>query len=248
MAQNIENKKTTLSDDASIYRKKEDRESSETMKNNWSNLHGKDKRKYFKDYMLLPLLGGIAAVIVVFLFVKTLLSGKPATMYCVAVMSEKYVDADKVQEHVDNMAEAFKLLESEKIELELGLGKSSTSGQSEFLTELMAGSLDMIIGTEKDLEDMAAHFMTFDEVNGADELVPKDARVSLTHDLTDDGTGKPGYETVECGIKLEETVLKDCIPEGSRYADSLIVVFVKSAHNSGDLSKYWDALLYVMGV
>ena len=49
MAQNIENKKTTLSDDASIYQKKEERDSSESVKNNWSNLKGKEKLKYFKD-------------------------------------------------------------------------------------------------------------------------------------------------------------------------------------------------------
>lgn len=246
MAQNIENKKTTLSDDASIYQKKEERDSSESVKNNWSNLKGKEKLKYFKDYLLIPILIGIVVIVAVFFFVRSMFRDQQHIQYTVAVMSTKYLEADKVQEHIDELEKVFELEKNDRVELEIGLGKTANAGMAEFMTELMAGTLDVIIGTEKDLEDVSGHFIGLDEVDEVLELVPEEARVSMTYD-TKDSDGKDSAETVMCGIKLKYTVFADCIPEGSRYADSLVLVFVRTNQHKGELSKYWRSIQYVMG-
>ena len=246
MAQNIDNKKTTLSDDASIYQKKEERESSESVKNNWSNLHGKEKAKYFKDYLLIPILVGIVVVIAVFFFVRSMFKEQAKIGYSVAVISTKYLDNDSLQKLVDEMEEFFAFEDKEKVDLEIGLGKTANAGMSELMTELMAGTLDMIIGTEKDLDDISAYFAAFDDDSTVLALVPEESRVSMIREITD-SDGNPGTESVICGIKLKDTVFSDCIPEGSRYKNSLIAVFVRTSHNTGEKSRLTDCVRYVMG-
>lgn len=80
---NIENKKTVLNDEASIYTRTE--EVSE--KEKWKSLHGRKRWEYFKSYYLMKLVLILLAVGFVGSLIYSILSPKPDMVFYMAIIN-----------------------------------------------------------------------------------------------------------------------------------------------------------------
>ena len=67
MAQNVDEKKTALDDGAEIYKQDRPVEERKSFSERWKAMDGKEKKAYFFDYMLKPIILGIIAVVLLIL-------------------------------------------------------------------------------------------------------------------------------------------------------------------------------------
>ncbi len=83
-AQNMEDKKTTLDDNAAIYGKRDERDTKEK----FAQLKGKDKWDFFKDYILGKLIIITASVVFAVFILYSIFGPKPETLMYVAVIDD----------------------------------------------------------------------------------------------------------------------------------------------------------------
>lgn len=83
MIDGVDNLKTTLDDDASLYKGADKR----SQKEKWKDLTGPEKWQYFKDYLLSKVLGGLAGVGLLIWFIVSVFGPKKEEILNVAVVS-----------------------------------------------------------------------------------------------------------------------------------------------------------------
>ena len=217
---NIDNKKTALDDDASIYQRLESTESAKTERQKLSELSFKGKLRYLWDYYavaagLILFFGGLIVAVLVLV-----LRPKPNVIGNFAILNSPW-DSNAVQNYPD---ELLKALDFDKKHNEAVISDGYTYGNSSdglaISTHIYAGDLDFIIGPLDAVQLYAdnAIFLPLDALPEDIQSAIKDAnRVSSdkvegegTHDYAFSLAGTAfehfvnidGYETPEMFIGL----------------------------------------------
>ncbi|MGN0164862.1 MAG: hypothetical protein ACI39R_01650 [Lachnospiraceae bacterium] len=252
MAQNIDYKKSTLDDDASIYQKKEDRDETKSAKQKWSSMNGKEKKQYFKDYMLKPLLLGVFLVGIVIYLIYTIVFDASTTRFYLAVVGSNYMDNAAMEEHLDELAETWNFSKKEKAVYnpDVAMGSGGFSDQSTFVTYLYAGSMNAVIGTKDQLEKYGYYFTDYTSELPEDVLaqIPEEAWCELTYETNEPDTKQHRTESSYCALYLKYTVFADDIKD-TKNTDNLILVFPLTGSEDKDtINRNMDFFLYALGI
>ncbi len=176
--QDIENKKTILDDDASIYQKREERDENKSVRRKWSELDCKGKWYFFRDYYLLKLLlvlffGGIAVSLL-----YTTFKHKPEQLSYIAIIDSK-LDSDAVANYFNNAVTAMGF---DKKDYEIVCNNSfsslSSSDGMTLSTYIFAGDLDIIIAPAEALKS----YYESGTILALDLWLPSDIQEALSED------------------------------------------------------------------
>lgn len=143
-------KKTRISDDSAIYRKREEKSAKETFK----SLTGKEKWQYFKDYILKKLLLALAIIALLIYAGVTIFGPKVEPVYYAAVFANPFTEQD-----LDRFQGGFKELvikdpDTEGVYFDSGfsLGDGGDSaGRYKFVALLSASEIDALISPMSEL-------------------------------------------------------------------------------------------------
>lgn len=252
MAQNIEHKKSTLDDNASIYQKKDERNDAKSVKQKWSEMTKKEKFAYFKYYYMKPLI--IAIIVMLFLGYVIYDTVKKASSpkYYMAVLNEFYMDNEAMKAHLEKLEDhwGFEKRESAEYTTSLTLGKSTTD--STFVTYLFAGTLNVVIGTEEQLEYMAYHYYDLNALL-PEELynqIPKEALCEMTYETQEPDKVDRTTKTSIKGIYVDNTIFANNYNKNlADDADKLIMVFPVTGSTEDSETNYnIDFFKYAMGL
>ncbi|MCH5251783.1 MAG: hypothetical protein J1F22_02310 [Lachnospiraceae bacterium] len=156
MAINLNGKKTSLKEDASIYNKHPgDISEKEKLK----TMTGKQKRSYFATYYLPPILIGLAVIVVVgYILWSDFINKSDIYLRC-AILNEQIADGDLTRMG-DEFTEQLGMDAGKKkpsfyvyytrSDLAAEIGANAASDLSEITSRLVAGVLDCMIADEKD--------------------------------------------------------------------------------------------------
>lgn len=181
----LKNKKTVLTDDASIY----NHEENPSEREKWKNLHGKQKLEYFKNYYLMKLIVLILGSALVISLLVTIFTPKPDTVFFAAVINSSLSDSQI--EVVKQQYEELICLDETKQEtvFDTGyyFGTMDYESLSKFATYNAVGQIDVTIMPLSVFETYAPnnYFIPVSQV------LPTDLYLELSPYL------------VECGIKDE---------------------------------------------
>lgn len=217
---NIDNKKTALDDDASIYQRVESTESSKSERQKLSELSFKGKLRYLWDYY------AVAAGLILFfggLIVATLiiiLKPKPNTVANFAIFDSPWIQKD-VQAYSEEVLKHLGLDKSKnEVVISDGYSFGSSTDGLAISTHIYAGDLDFIIGTFDAVQLYADNsiFLALDELpediqkaiadagrvssEKAEEGVTRDYAFSLRGTAFELFVNSTGYETPEMYIGL----------------------------------------------
>lgn len=139
----VENKKTALNDEASIYHHREET----TEKEKWSSLHGRKRWEYFKSYYLLKLVVAVICVAVAGSLLYTVFSPKPEDVFYAAI-----IDGSMTVEQAERAAAEFGQLisldeETEKMTFDRDYYFETSGYESlqKFATYNAVGQIDITI-------------------------------------------------------------------------------------------------------
>ncbi len=150
-------KETVLDDGADIYQ----RRIQKSEKQKFSELHGRDKWQYFKDYYFTKLVVIIIAIAFIGYFFYTILAPKPETVLHVAVANFAFPESQvtKVQ---DEFGEYLNIdTENEEIYFDTSytLSESDYTSAERIATYIYAGELDVFIAPESQFRNYAVSGM-----------------------------------------------------------------------------------------
>lgn len=247
MALNVDNKKSVLEDDAQLYDKNDNRNEKQSALKRFFSLHGKEREAFFFDYMFKPLIIGMIIITVVVTSIVSAFVNRSTTRFYVSCINPYYLDNDKTNEKLQELAKGWNLKKREKLEYTTSLALNTKVNSSTFITFLEAGTIDVAIGTKEKFESLGEYFNNLSEIDK--ELldkVPEGALCDFTYEKTLLG-GKRETETRTVGIYLKDTIFADCIADES-LKDELIIVLPMTAHD-GESNKYRiDFFKYLFGI
>lgn len=143
-------KKTTLSDDASIYTKRSQKKAKETFK----ELDRKGKWQFFKDYILSKLLLGIAILGLVIYIIYTVFGPKVVPILYTAVFTNPFT-----QENLDEMTgELSEILVTDPdnegvfFDTSFTMSDAEVAGMYKFVTLLSANELDVVLSPLEEIK------------------------------------------------------------------------------------------------
>jgi len=143
-------KKTTLSDDSLIYKKREEK----STKARFKELNRKEKWQFFKDYILGKLLLTIVIGGFLIYMLITIFGPKPDTVLYTAIFSNPFSDVD-----IENVtAEASQVLidnpDDQQVILDTGytVASSDAAGRYKFVALLGAGEIDTLICPKTEIQ------------------------------------------------------------------------------------------------
>lgn len=187
---NIENKKTALEDDASIYQGVEAQESAKTERQKLSELPFKGKLRYIWDYyamtaFLVLFFGGIIVAILV-----TVLRPKPTTVATIIFIDDVWQTEPLEDYAADLLKQIRPDAEDSIISVTNGYRSTSSNDGIAISTRVFAREIDLIISTGTFLENYAKN----DNLLPLDDL-PSDLRSAIagrstitTDESSDEGT------------------------------------------------------------
>jgi hypothetical protein len=167
---NIDNKKTALDDDASIYQGIESQETAKTERQKLSELSFKGKLRYLWDYyaqtaFLVLFFGGIVIAILV-----TVLRHKPTTVASIIFIDDLW-QTETLENYAEDLLKQVRPDASDSIiAVTNGYRSDLTNDGVAISTRVFAREIDLIIGTKSFMENYAKN----------DNLLPFD---SLPDDL-----------------------------------------------------------------
>lgn len=203
----INNKKTTLDDDAAIYQKNEERDESKSTKEKWNELDFKGKCQFFVDYYLVKLIIITAVVVFAGFALYTTLKPRPKPKVNL-VMLDSLLDIEATQDYFEEAVSKIGWnAKKETIVVHDGFSSKAPIDASNISTYIFAGTLDVLIAPEDSL-DHYAHQSAADHEKSVllnlDEL-PKDILDALSEEdkfyYTDDETGVVHFY----GVRLDKT-------------------------------------------
>lgn len=160
MALNTKGKKTSLTEEASIYQKRQDDLSD---KERMKNMTGKQKRDFFKTYYLPKLLIILAVAGVVFYIVWVDFINKSHIYMRCAILNESITDST-LTEFSDRFTESMKIdykknrasfyMYYTRSDVAREMGADTGSDLSEISSRLVANSLDCMIASYEDVENI----------------------------------------------------------------------------------------------
>ena len=158
MALNTKGKKTSLTEEASIYQKRQDDLSD---KERIKNMTGKQKRDFFKTYYLPKLLVILAVAGVVFYIVWVDFINKSHIYMRCAILNESITDST-LTEFSDRFTDSMKMdykknrasfyMYYTRSDVAREMGADTGSDLSEISSRLVANSLDCMIASYEDVE------------------------------------------------------------------------------------------------
>lgn len=156
MAINLNGKKTSLKEDASIYKKRLEHSSE---KEKLKNMNGKQKRSYFATYYLPPLFIALAVIAVIGYIIWTDFINKSNIYFRCAVLNESLTDAsltefsDNFTKHIGMDADKNKTsfyVYYTRSDLASEIGANAARDKSEITSRIVASNLGGMIADEKD--------------------------------------------------------------------------------------------------
>lgn len=160
MALNTKGKKTSLTEEASIYQKRQDDLSD---KERMKNMTGKQKRDFFKTYYLPKLLVILAVASVVFYIVWVDFINKSHIYMRCAILNESITDST-LTEFSDQFTDSMKMdykknrasfyMYYTRSDIAREMGADTGSDLSEISSRLVANSLDCMIASYEDVENI----------------------------------------------------------------------------------------------
>lgn len=160
MALNTKGKKTSLTEEASIYQKRQDDLSD---KERIKNMTGKQKRDFFKTYYLPKLLVILAVAGVVFYIVWVDFINKSHIYMRCAILNESITDSI-LTEFSDRFTDSMKMdykknrasfyMYYTRSDVAREMGADTGSDLSEISSRLVANSLDCMIASYEDVENI----------------------------------------------------------------------------------------------
>ena len=160
MALNTKGKKTSLTEEASIYQKRQDDLSD---KERIKNMTGKQKRDFFKTYYLPKLLVILAVAGVVFYIVWVDFINKSQIYMRCAILNESITDSI-LTEFSDRFTDSMKMdykknrasfyMYYTRSDVAREMGADTGSDLSEISSRLVANSLDCMIASYEDVENI----------------------------------------------------------------------------------------------
>lgn len=160
MALNTKGKKTSLTEEASIYQKRQDDLSD---KERIKNMTGKQKRDFFKTYYLPKLLVILAVAGVVFYIVWVDFINKSHIYMRCAILNESITDST-LTEFSDQFTDSMKMdykknrasfyMYYTRSDVAREMGADTGSDLSEISSRLVANSLDCMIASYEDVENI----------------------------------------------------------------------------------------------
>ncbi len=168
MALNVKGKKTSLKEDASIYRKRQD---DLPEKERLKQMSWKQKREHFKTYYLPTVLIIMAVAAVVFYIVWVDFINKSNIYMRCAILNESVTDGN-LTKLSDDFTESIGMESGKnkasfyiyytRSDVAMQMGADTGSDLSEISSRLVASSLDCMIASEEDVKDsyMKNGFMT----------------------------------------------------------------------------------------
>ena len=222
----------------------------------WAIMDSEERKKYFKDYMLIPLIiGVIVAVILIRMGIK-IYKNAGVDRYVISATYEEYIDRTKLEEHAKELREKWGLGKREYIGINMpigvpdGKGTAMVQGSKLFDNYMFAGKLDAVMGIQSEIECYAYLYEDFNKyIDPAIlERIPKEAFVTLKSISgdPDDYSGEI-YEFC-CAFKVKYTVLADVIKEDYISADELLIVLPVTDHNTGRDEKDKEFVKYLFGI
>ncbi|MBQ8281236.1 MAG: hypothetical protein IJZ25_02400 [Lachnospiraceae bacterium] len=253
MAQNIEHKKSTLDDGASIYQRKDEREDSKSIKEKWASLNGKEKRQYFKDYFLGPILLGTFILGLVIYFIYSMFITGHTSKFMLAVLGDDLLDNTAMEGHLDTLSEHWDFSKKEKADYDtqvaVNKGVGATTGESTFLTYLYADSMNAVIGTKDELEKYGYYFTDFKAELSEDILsqIPEEAWCELTYETQSPDTAKETVTTYSA-IYLKYTIFADNIVNSAEEDELILVIPLSTGDKKDKINYNMDFFKYAMGL
>lgn len=234
MAQDIENKKTVLDDDAAIYQTSGDRNEKNSTFKKFSTLSGEEKKQYFKDYMLKPIIIGVVAVVLIVAFIISSFSNSHSIAFRISSLSPYYLEDKEMNELAESLSNYWQLEKKEVVSYTTGIGRDN------FVTHMTAGTLDVVIGEKSELEQYGHMFADFDKVdNEIKALIPNDALCELTYTYMDKN-GNSIEATTRSAIYVKNTVLNDLIGDDLSNVDKENLVIVINAASLSEKEERGD--------
>lgn len=223
MALNVDNKKSVLDDDASLYTKREEYQEKKSMLGRFNELHGEEKKQFFKDYMLKPLIiGGIVVLFLVYSIISTIVNRKTVT-FNFAVVQDTYMDNEAMEAELNKLHDSWGLDKHHVVDYNLGYRINNNATNSTFLTQLEAGTIDAVIGRASELSMYGEYLRNFEEVLGEGSKLNKDSFYLMTYDKYNIINGEATKTTEYLGIYLKDTRYGKYIAN-EKLRDELILV------------------------
>lgn len=236
---NIENKKTVLNDEASIYSHNDDL----SEKEKWKTMNGKQKWEYIKNYYLMKTIVVLFVVAFIGSILYTVLSPKPDLVFSLAV-----VDAAMTPDQMHQIQTEFEeriALDEKTQETCFDSGYYFREGEYEsmqrFATYNAVGQLDVTVMPESIFERFAAagHFASLAEKLPTDLYLELSPYLVECQMFDDDGTPIENSETM-LGIRIDGTWLY----EGAQVAEPIILAINLSSPNAENVMEF---LRYLFG-
>lgn len=200
---NIEHRKTTLGDDASIYSRSKDTVTKDELK----NLTPKQKFGYFKDYYLIGVAGVIAGVVFLIYFIYTSFINPSKEVLSVVFLTNTFVEDT---EGMSDSLESYIGMERKKDFVGVNYYDTTDSQMNiAYMTIAGAGQLDLIICSYDDFQVQAGLGFLAD----MKELLPADLYEQLSDrmvtgqeiDMDFDGNVTEVGEVLEYGIDITDS-------------------------------------------
>lgn len=206
--QDLEGKKTTLNDDAEIYKSGAERSDNKSARQHWKELSAKGKWQYFMTYYFWKLALGLAVLILVGYMIYSALKPEPKELSYVVILDNS-LSADRLDEYFKDIAVKVDPTKSSAVTVDTRLTSSlrTTSDIAAISTYIYAGSLDILIAVEPALFNYAQNGIICDleKTLPADILaaVPEEKRFYFHY--TPDGESPLGSDEKDIlvGIRLD---------------------------------------------
>ena len=158
--QNLEGKKTTLNDDAEIYKVGSERSDNKSAKQHWNELSRKGKWDYFVSYYLWKIALVVAVCALIGYMIYAAVRPKPKQIVYLAVI-DSVLDEDRLDIYFRELSHEIDPSGKAKIAVDTRLTSSIRTDQdmAAISTYIVAGTLDIMVGVEAALSTYAQNGM-----------------------------------------------------------------------------------------
>lgn len=248
----IDGKKTTLDDDAEIYKRGDDRSENLTTKEKWNAMTKKERLSFFMTYYFWKIMLGLAIAVLIGYAVYCIVRPKPKELAYIVIL-DNALNGQMVSDYFENAVQDMGYTTKEAVingDTTLTSSKNNPTDAQTISTYIFAGTLDIMIGTEDALKLYANRGVLGD----LREHMPADILNSLTEDdlvmyhyVPDDTADASDTERDICiGIRMDGTELIESTKYLNEETGYILNIVVNRKHiKSGEA---YDVIRYILGL